>query len=271
MERRERQNMELTSEPLVGHRTNKQGSQSSDIALSSWVRIGMASRRKEIFNNLFCHFNADNLCQAYKALDGSKAKGIDGVSKQNYGKRLEESIEDLLCRLHTGTYRPSAKRQVLIPKANGKKRPVAISTFEDKMVEWILGRILESVYEPDFINHSYGFRPGRSAHKAIETSFNAMRKGQRPFVVEIDLANFFNTVPHRKLMRLIHQRIRDRRLLGLIARFLKGNILEETGKLSRQEKGTPQGSIMSPILANIYLHYALDIWFMENHMKSNDG
>src|SRR3989338_196884 len=154
MERREQQSLTLINESLSGHRTRSQGSQSSDIVLNSWVRIGMASRRKEVFNNLLCHFNAENLAQAYKALDGSKAKGIDGVTKQAYGKRLQENIEELLRRLHTGTYRPSAKRQVLIPKANGKKRPIAISTFEDKMVEWVLGKILESVYEPDFIKHS---------------------------------------------------------------------------------------------------------------------
>jgi RNA-directed DNA polymerase len=254
-------------EPRPSRRTGKGGSR--DLDLNSWVRIGLASRGKAVFNNLFCHFNAENLRQAFRALDGSKARGVDGVAKHDYGLELDGNISDLLGRLHTGTYRPSAKRQVLIPKANGKTRPIAISTFEDKMVEWVLGKILESVYEPDFIKHSYGFRPRKSAHDAIETSFDALRKDERPYVVEIDLANFFGTVPHRKLMRLIYRRIRDPRLLGLIARFLRSQILDESGETSVQETGTPQGSVMSPILANIYLHYVLDQWFMENHVSKH--
>lgn len=263
MERRERQNLNHTQDTRPGRRTGRGGSR--DLDLNSWVRIGLASRGKAVFNNLFCHFNAENLRQAFHALDGSKARGVDGVAKHDYSLELDGNLEDLLGRLHTGTYRPSAKRQVLIPKANGKTRPIAISTFEDKMVEWVLGKILESVYEQDFVKHSYGFRPRKSAHDAVEVSFDALRKDERPYVVEIDLANFFGTVPHRKLMKLVYKRIRDPRLLGLIARFLKSQILDETGKLSSQETGTPQGSIMSPILANVYLHYVLDQWFAENY------
>lgn len=207
----------------------------------------------------------ENLRQAFRALDGTKAVGIDGISKAEYSKDLDKNLQDLVTRLHVGTYRPQAKREVLIPKANGKTRPIAISCFEDKLVEWTLGKILESVYEPIFIRNSFGFRPRRSPDDAIKANFNILKDDKRPFVVEIDLANFFNTVPHRKLMKMLRKRINDRKLLGLIARFLKVEILNQEGKTNPTEVGTPQGSVMSPILSNIFLHYALDQWFIENY------
>lgn len=207
----------------------------------------------------------ENLRQAFRALDGTKASGIDGISKAEYAKDLDNNLQVLVTRLHIGTYRPQAKREVLIPKANGKTRPIAISCFEDKLVEWTLGKILESVYEPIFIRNSFGFRPKRSPDDAIKANFNILKDDKRPFVVEIDLANFFNTVPHRKLMKLLRRRINDRKLLGLIARFLKVDILNQKGETNPTDVGTPQGSVMSPILSNIFLHYALDLWFIENY------
>lgn len=242
------------------------GSAARTLELNSWARIGLSAKNLElVFNNLFSHINVENLHQAFRALDGSKAVGIDGISKAVYAKDLERNLGDLVTRLHVGTYRPQAKREVLIPKANGKTRPIAISCFEDKLVEWTLGKILESVYEPIFIRNSFGFRPRRSPDDAIRANFNILKDDKRPFVVEIDLANFFNTVPHRKLMKLLRKRINDRKLLGLIARFLKVDILNQEGKTNKTEVGTPQGSVMSPILSNIFLHYALDQWFIENY------
>jgi RNA-directed DNA polymerase len=242
------------------------GSAARTLELNSWARIGLSAKNLElVFNNLFSHINVENLRQAFRALDGSKAVGIDGISKAVYAKDLERNLGDLVTRLHVGTYRPQAKREVLIPKANGKTRPIAISCFEDKLVEWTLGKILESVYEPIFIRNSFGFRPRRSPDDAIRANFNILKDDKRPFVVEIDLANFFNTVPHRKLMKLLRKRINDRKLLGLIARFLKVDILNQEGKTNKTEVGTPQGSVMSPILSNIFLHYALDQWFIENY------
>jgi RNA-directed DNA polymerase len=208
--------------------------------------------------------NVENLRQAFHALDGNKAIGIDGISKAEYAKNLESNLRSLVTRLHIGTFRPMAKREVLIPKANGKTRPIAISCFEDKLVEWILGKLLESAYEPIFIRNSFGFRPRRSADDAIKASYNILKDNKRPHVVEIDLARFFNTVPHKKLMKCLRKRINDRKLLGLVARFLSVDILAKSGERTETEVGTPQGSVMSPILANIYLHYALDTWFVEN-------
>lgn len=211
----------------------------------------------------------ENLRQAFKALDGAKAVGIDGISKKQYAKGLDQNLESLLNRLHAGTYRPQAKREILIPKANGKTRPIAISCFEDKIVEYVLGKTLESVYDPIFIRNSFGFRPRKSPDDAIKANYNILKDNKRPFVVEIDLANFFNTVPHRKLMKLLRRRINDRKLLGLIARFLKVDILNQQGDVQQLDVGTPQGSVMSPILSNIFLHYVLDKWFIENHASQD--
>lgn len=238
--------------------------------MNSWARIGLLAKNKEgIFNNLFSHINVANLHQAFRALDGKKAVGIDGISKAEYERDLDRNIAELTHRLHAGTYRPQAKREIQIPKADGKARPIAISCFEDKLVEWVLGKILESVYEPIFMRNSFGFRPRRGTDDAIKANFNILKDNKRPFVVEIDLAKFFSTVPHRTLMKQLRKKIRDPRLLGLIARFLAVDILDQEGSLSTAAVGTPQGSVMSPILANIYLHYALDMWFLDNHASTN--
>lgn len=266
MERSGRQNLNRANSSPPSRRAGKTGSAARNLELNSWARIGLSAKNPEIvFNNLFSHINVENLRQAFRALDGTKAVGIDGISKTDYAKDLDSNLGDLVTRLHVGTYRPQAKREVLIPKANGKTRPIAISCFEDKLVEWTVGKILESVYEPIFIRNSFGFRPRRSQHDAIKASHAILKDDKRPFVVEIDLANFFNTVPHRKLMKILRRRISDSRLLGLIARFLKVDILDQTGTTRQSEVGTPQGSVMSPILSNIFLHYALDTWFLENY------
>jgi RNA-directed DNA polymerase len=265
-ERRERQNLNREHSSPSSRRTGYMGSATRTLELNSWARIGLSAKNLElVFNNLFSHINVENLHQAFRALDGNKAVGIDGISKTKYGRDLDKNLKDLVTRLHLGTYRPQAKREVLIPKANGKTRPIAISCFEDKLIEWTVGKILESVYEPIFIRNSFGFRPRRSPDDAIKANFNILKDDKRPFVVEIDLANFFNTVPHRKLMKLLRRRINDRKLLGLIARFLKVDILNQEGECNSTTVGTPQGSVMSPILSNIFLHYALDQWFIENY------
>lgn len=266
-ESRGRQNLNRAYSSLSGRRTGYLGSTACPLELNSWARIGLSAKKNHdiVFGNLFCHVSVENLRQAFRALDGTKAVGIDGISKADYEMDLDRHLEDLVTRLHVGTYRPQAKREVLIPKANGKTRPIAISCFEDKLVEWVLGKILESAYEPIFIRNSFGFRPRKSQDDAVRASHNILKDNKRPFVVEIDLANFFNTVPHRKLMKILRRRISDRKLLGLIARFLNVDILDQEGATRPTEVGTPQGSVMSPILSNIFLHYALDTWFLENY------
>ncbi len=270
MEGRDRQNMDLStstqailSDGQLEHKKPK--GKFIPKTQSSWERIGLASRDKSlVFNNLMGHFTLDNFVLAYKAMESSKAVGTDGITKRCYGQNLEANLIDLVERVKNGSYKPQTKREVLIPKANGKTRPIAISCFEDKLVEWILAKILSSVYEPLFIETSFGFRPFKSAHGAIRKAFLSLKAGQRPHVLEIDFANFFNSIPHKKLMKILTKRITDRRLKGLIGRFLIVGILDSTGAILDPEAGTPQGSIMSPVLANVYLHEVLDLWFEAN-------
>lgn len=231
------------------------------------MRIGKLAKNKEIvFNNLFQHFNVENLREAFTAIDGSKAVGVDRVTKDQYGRNLQHNLQELVNRLHVGTYRPQAKRGVEIPKANGKTRLIAVGSFEDKLVEWVLAQILNQLYEPLFIETSYGFRPKRSTFHAVKTTFNALFKKKRQNVVDIDIKGFFDTVSHRKMIKMLEKRTSDRKLLSLISRLLEVGIMTEAG-LIEKDQGTPQGGIASPILSNIYLHHALDTWFMENFTK----
>lgn len=267
-ERREQQKLNRGHLSQSGHRARM--AEKKGYTLNSWARIGLLAKDDlKVFTNLFHHINDENLRQAFRAIDGSKANGIDNVSKKQYEQNLDRNLSNLLDRLHTGTYRPQAKREVLIPKANGQTRPIAIGCFEDKLVEWVTGKILESVYEPVFIRNSFGFRPKRGADDAIKANYNILKDDKRPFVVEIDLKNFFNTVPHDKLEEILSYRFRDRKLMGLIRRFLRVGIFREDGLTTESTVGTPQGSIMSPILANIYLHHVIDKWFLKNHASKD--
>lgn len=234
---------------------------------NSWMRIGKLAKHKGVvLNNLFQHFNVENLREAFAAIDGSKAVGIDLVTKDQYGKDLDANLQSLLGRLHVGTYRPQPKRGVEIPKANGKTRLIAVGSFEDKLVEWVLAQILTQIYEPLFIDTSYGFRPKRSTYHAVKTTFLALFQKKRRFVVDIDIEKFFDTVSHRKMIKMLQQRINDRKLLSLVSRLLEVGVMTDQGLIEKDE-GTPQGGCASPILANIYLHYTLDTWFLENFAR----
>ncbi len=244
--------------------------QQSELFQNRWTRIRLTAGSGDVaFNNLLTHINLETLSEAFKALDGSKALGIDGISKQEYGKALEGNLSNLVERIHKGSYKPQAKREVLIPKADGSKRPLAIGCFEDKMVEWVVSKVLENIYEPRFIRNSFGFRSNKSAHQAINAIYKTLKDNKRPNVVEIDFARFFNTIPHRKMMKVLDRCIVDRRFKGLIGRLMKATIQTADGTTIPTEVGTPQGSIVSPVLANIYLDEVLDKWFIKNHASYN--
>ena len=231
-----------------------------------WERIGSRAIEKGVvFNNLLTHINVETLREAFHALDGKKAGGIDGITKDQYGKCLEKNLKALTDRIHRGTYRPRLRRERMIPKSDGKKRPIAIACFEDKLVEWVIAQLLTIIFESLFIRNSFGFRPNKSAHEALKAVYLSLKGNKRPYVVEIDFANFFNTIPHRGMMKALSVRISDRRFKGIIGRFLKGGILEQSGEITAPTVGTPQGGVMSPILANIYLNEMLDQWFLENY------
>lgn len=269
-ERRDRQNLNLDTGTQTAHGCGKTGHREKynpkELFPNRWSRIGNKARDKStVFGNLLSHIKIDSLREAFNALDGSKALGVDGISKSEYGRKLEENLRNLEQRIQRGSYKPMPKREVLIPKGNGKMRPIAIGCFEDKLVDWVVSKILTEVYEPLFIRNSFGYRPGKSPHQAVEACYYSLCKNNRQYAVEIDFSSFFNTIPHRKLMKILGKRISDRKFKGLIGRFLKGGLITKPGRIVPGELGTPQGSIMSPILANIYLNEAVDQWFINNH------
>jgi group II intron reverse transcriptase/maturase len=271
VEQRDRQSLNLATGARKAYISQKNGSQ-LEMFPDRWTRINNRAKDKTfVFNNLHMHINVDSLREAYRALDGTKALGVDKVSKKEYGKDLTANLEDLAQRVKRGSYRPQPKREVLIPKADGRRtRPIAIACFEDKLVDWVVGRILQEVYEPLFIRNSFGFRPGKSTDQALKACYYSLEKNKRPHTVEIDFSNFFNTIPHKKLMRVLTKRISDRRFKGLIGRFLVGELIDSQGAQLAGNIGTPQGSTMSPTLANIYLHEVLDLWFLENYGSYNN-
>lgn len=254
-----------------GAQQEKLMKQQSELFQNRWARIRLTAGSRDVaFNNLLTHINLETLSEAFKALDGTKALGIDGISKQEYGKALETNLSNLVERIHKGSYKPQVKREVLIPKADGSKRPLAIGCFEDKLVEWVVAKILENIYEPQFIRNSFGFRQNKSAHQAINAIYQTLKDNKRPHVVEIDFARFFNTIPHRKMMKILGRRVVDRRFKGLTGRLMKAAIQTADGTIIPTKVGTPQGSIVSPILANIYLDEMLDKWFIKNHASYNN-
>lgn len=214
------------------------------------------------FNNLGHLINLSLLKEQYHLLDGNKAVGIDSMTKTAYGEQLEANLKQLLQRIRRGTYRPQPAKWVEIPKEDGSKRPLAIACLEDKVVQSAVNVILTQIYEPLFLISAYGFRPGKSCHDALKALNQSTFRYWNGAVAEIDLRQCFNTIPHNKLMDCLSKKISDKRFLRLINILLKTPILQ--GKqVIPNERGCPQGSILSPLLCNIYLHEAIDSWFGE--------
>jgi len=238
------------------------------------TRIGEKARSKPslVFTSLYHHVtDVENLRACYEALEGRKATGVDGVSKEAYGANLEENLQHLAARLRCMGYRPQPKLRKYIPKPGSENgRPLGISSFEDKIVELAVKRVLEPIYEAKFENSSYGYRPGRSPHDCLDALGKTIQQKRISYLVEADIKNFFGEVNHEWLMRFLGHRIGDPRILRLIQRMLKAGILEE-GLVQASEEGTPQGSILSPLLSNIYLHYALDLWISRVFCKRCRG
>jgi len=212
------------------------------------------------FTSLAHLLSEDFLKEGFRELKRDKASGIDGVTVQGYEVNLEDNLKDLVGRLKAKRYRPQPVRRVYIPKPDGSKRGLGIPAVEDKIVQMGIKKILEAIFEVDFMDVSYGFRPNRSCHDALDVLDKAIMTKPINYVVDMDIEKFFDTIDHGWLMRCLRERIIDTSLLRLIVRFLKAGVMEE-GKYVEVDKGTPQGGIISPILANIYLHYILDLWF----------
>ena len=238
------------------------------------TRIGEKARQEPqlVFTSLYHHISdVDNLRACYETLAANKATGVDGVTKREYGKQLEENIRDLSARLKRNGYRPGPKRRSYIPKpGSAQGRPLGISNLEDKIVEAAVKRTLEPIYEAVFEDSSYGYRPGRSQHQCLDALGRTIQQKRVSYVVEADIRGFFDQVNHEWLIKFLRHRIGDERVIRLIIRMLKSGIMED-GLRSVTEKGTPQGSILSPLLSNIYLHYVLDLWFSRRVCKLSRG
>jgi RNA-directed DNA polymerase len=236
--------------------------------------IGEKARKEPelVFTSLYHHISdVDNLRVCYDSLVARKATGVVGVTKQKYGRDLESNLQDLSERLGRMGYRPGAKRRSYIPKAGSAKgRPLGISNFEDKIVEASVKRTLEPIYESVFEDSSYGYRPGRSQHQCLDVLGRTIQHKRISYVVEADIKSFFDQVNHQWLVKFLRHRIGDERVMRLIIRMLKSGIMED-GLVRASEQGTPQGSILSPLLSNVYLHYALDLWFSRRVKRQARG
>ncbi len=224
-------------------------------------RVRQAARQKkaEKFTALLHHVTVDLLREAYHGLAPEAAPGIDGVTWRAYGEDLEEKLEDLHGRVQRGRYRAQPVRRGYIPKPDGRQRPLGIAALEDKIVQRAVAEVLNAIYEEDFLGFSYGFRPGRSQHDALDALAVAITTRKVSFILDADIRAFFDTVSHDWLIRFLEHRIGDRRVLRLIRKWLKAGTLE-AGSIAVAPAGTPQGAVISPLLANVSLHYAFDLW-----------
>lgn len=227
------------------------------------------TRPKERFTSLIHLINEEMLIKCHHELDANKAVGIDGVTKSEYEENLKENVRDLIARMKKQSYKPKPVKRVYIDKQNGKKRPLGIPAYEDKLVQKALTKILNAIYEEDFLDCSFGFRPNRSCHDALRSLGKIIDKPEIQYVVDTDIKGFFDNVSHKWMMEFVDNRIQDPNLQRLIVRFLRAGIMEE-GEKYKTIQGTPQGGVCSPILANLYLHHVIDLWFehtVRKHLK----
>ena len=223
------------------------------------VRQAAKQKRKERFTSLFHHLSVELLRLAFFALKRDAAPGVDGLTWQDYEADLDRKIEDLHARVHRGAYRALPSRRQYIPKADGQQRPIAVAALEDKIVQKAVCAVLNAIYEEDFLGFSYGFRPKRSQHDALDALIVGLYSTKVNHVFDADLRSFFDSVSQQWLVRFLEHRISDSRMLRLIQKWLKAGVLEDE-VLTVSERGTGQGSVISPLLANVYLHYVFDLW-----------
>jgi group II intron reverse transcriptase/maturase len=235
------------------------------------VRQAASRDRKLRFTALLHHiYSLETLRVAYFDLKREAAPGVDGQTWRRYGEALEGNLQDLSDRLKRGAYRAKSVRRVYIPKADGRQRPLGVTALEDKIVQRAAVAVLNAIYEVDFLGFSYGFRPGRSQHNALDALYTALLTRKVSWVLDIDIRGFFDTIDHGWLVQFLEHRIADRRVVRLVQKWLNAGVLED-GKRLRVEEGTPQGGSASPLLANIYLHYAFDLWVQVWRQKRANG
>src|SRR5882672_9833030 len=223
------------------------------------VRQAARKRKQEQFTALLHHLSVGLLRDSFYALKRQASPGIDGVTWQEYETGLEDRLVNLHSRVHRGAYRAQPSRRVYIPKADGRQRPLGIAALEDKIVQQAVGTVLNEIYEPDFRGFSYGFRPGRNPHQVLDALNAGLQKKRVNWVLDADIKGFFDHVSHEWLLKFVRHRVADNRMLRLIQKWLKAGVSED-GEWSETTVGTPQGAVVSPLLANVYLHYVFDLW-----------
>jgi len=223
------------------------------------VRQAARERKQEQFTSLLHHLTVGLLRDSYYALKRNASPGVDGVSWREYEDGVEERLKDLHGRVHRGAYRAQPSRRVYIPKADGRQRPLGIASLEDKIVQQAVVTILNQIYEVDFRGFSYGFRPGRSPHRALDALNVGIERKPVNWILDADIRGFFDNMDHEWTMRFLEHRVADNRILRLIRKWLKAGVSED-GNWSESKVGTPQGAVISPLLANVYLHYVFDLW-----------
>ena len=246
---------------------------SRDGAPSALERIRQAARQDRTmrFTALLHHiYDPKALRRAYLDLKRNAAPGVDGETWRHYGEALEENLQNLSHRLKRGAYRAKPVRRVYIPKADGRQRPLGVTALEDKLVQRATVEVLNEIYETDFLGFSYGFRPGRSQHKALDALFCGLHERRVNWVLDLDVRSFFDRLSHEWLVRFLQHRIADRRVVRLIQKWLNAGVLEK-GVRTFAEAGSPQGGSASPLLANIYLHYVFDLWVQAWRKKCAHG
>jgi RNA-directed DNA polymerase len=223
------------------------------------VRNVARQRKKERLTTLFHHITVDLLRLSFLALKRDAAPGVDGMTWQDYERDLEHKLSELHEKIHRGAYRAQPSRRRYIPKADGRQRPLAVAALEDKIVQRATAAVLNQIYEEDFLGFSYGFRPRRGQHDALDALMTGISGSKVRWIIDADIRGFFDAVSQEWLIRFLEHRIGDRRIIRLIQKRLKAGILED-GTVKISDRGTGQGSVISPLLANIYLHYAFDLW-----------
>jgi RNA-directed DNA polymerase len=223
------------------------------------VRKAARDNKEMKFTALLHHLTVDLLRESFYSLKRKAAPGVDGVTWQEYETGVEDRLVDLHGRVHRGAYRAQPSRRVYIEKADGRQRPLGVAALEDKIVQQAVVTILKQIYEEDFLGFSYGFRPGRSQHDALDALSYALLKKKVNYILDADIRGFFDNLDKSWMIKFVEHRVADPRILRLIKRWLKAGVMEE-GKWSEPETGTPQGSVISPLLANVYLHYSFDLW-----------
>lgn len=242
-------------------------------AMLGFARVREKAKSDKVlqFTALLHHVTPELLSQSFYQLKRQAAKGVDGVSWQDYYENLDKKLRDLHARIQSGRYIPQPSRRVLLPKEDGTQRPLSIQSTEDKIVQQAMVSLLNQIYEADFMGFSYGFRPGRSQHDALDALTFGISKRKVNWVLDLDLQKFFDTVEHNWLIQMLQHRVQDKRIIKLITKWIKVGVVDESGQRIPARCGVPQGAVISPLLANIYLHYVFDLWSHRWRQKKAQG